>query len=116
MKDIIPNISDSDVKRIIARDFSEVEFAEIDRTLAKYQSESQKGMNRVYAAILKLAGGDLGLLEEYTEKAIRDFRDVITLSETPSYTERAFDDDLSENEMHYLINADWKQYQEWLNK
>jgi hypothetical protein len=114
MEQNIPIINDADIKRIIERDFSRSQLAEIRKTLSQYKSENETGRNRVYAGILKLAKSDIVLLGLYTKKANNDFRDVISLAEYPNYSKHAFDD-LSENEIAKLISDDWKQYQSWLN-
>ena len=112
----IPNISDSDITRIIKRDFPHSDFDKIEATLSMYKSESQKGRNRIYAAILKLSNGNFELIKKYVEKAIADYRDIIALSEYPHYSKHSFDDNLSENEKEKLIEEDWKQYENWLHK
>jgi hypothetical protein len=116
MEQRIPNVTDSDIKRIIKRDFPQFEITEIENILKMYRAESEKGRNRVYASILKLSNGNIDLMEEYIEKANRDYRDVIALSEYPNYSEYAFDDNLSEKKEKQLINDDWVQYEDWLKK
>jgi len=116
MEQKIPKISDSDIKRIIKRDFPQSEFAEVESILQMYKSESKGGRNRVFASILKLSDGNIELIKKFVEKANYDFRDVISLSEYPNYTEHAFDDDLPEQKKKQLISDDWNQYSYWLSK
>lgn len=116
MEQKIPKISYGDIKRIINRDFPQSEFAGIESILKEYKSKSEGGRNRVFASILKLSGGNLELVKKFVEKANYDFRDVISMSEYPNYTEHAFDDDLPEIKKKQLINEDWSQYECWLNK
>lgn len=116
MKQPIAKVSDEDIKRIIIRDFPKNEFSEIESILQSYRSESKSGANRVYAAVLKLSIGDFNLLKNYIEKAKRDYRDVIAMSEYPSYSKYALNDNLTNFEEQKLINEDWIQYQSWLNK
>ncbi|WP_276133856.1 hypothetical protein [Polluticoccus soli] len=115
MEDKIPNITDADIERIVRRDFSQVAFADVIGTLKKYESETEQGRNRVWASILKLAGGDIELLRLYVEKACYDYRDVIAAAEYPKYTPHAFGD-LLDGKAAPLMDKDWKQYQSWLNK
>ena len=116
MEQKIPNISDRDVKRIVERDFPQLEFTEIESILGAYKSESIKGKNRVYASILKLSTGNIELIKKYVEKANNDYRDVIALAEYPNYSEYAFDNDLTAEKKKQLISDDWTQYEEWLKE
>ena len=116
MQQKIPTVSDADIKRIVRRDFSEVEFAEIENILGVYKSESNKGKNRIYASILKLSEGKIDLLKMYVDKANDDYRDIIALSEYPRYSEHAFEDDLPEKLKKHLIDDDWIQYQTWFKR
>jgi len=50
------------------------------------------------------------------EDANFDYRDIITLSEYPSYSKYAFETQLSAERKIQLINAEWKQYENWLKK
>ena len=115
MEQFIPNIKDADIQRIVEREFPQSKFVDIETILKMYVSETEKGKNRVYASVLKLSEGNIDLLKKYTDKAIIDYRDVISLAEYPDYSKSAFED-LLENEEEQLINDDWAQYQDWLNK
>jgi predicted RNA-binding protein len=114
MEQRIPNISDSDIERIIKRDFPRFEIIKIAEILKMYKSESIKGRNRIYASILKLSNGNIEMIKKYVEKANTDYRDVIALSEYPNYSEHAFED-LSVKRKEQLIMEDWTQYEAWLN-
>ena len=116
MEQKIPSITDSDIKRIVRREFPQFDFTEIEDILKMYKSESDRGKNRVYASILKLSNGNIELVKKYVEKANKDYRDVIALAEYPSYSEHAFDDNLPTEKKKQLINDDWKQYEAWINK
>lgn len=116
MEQLIPNINDDDIKMIVSRDFPLADISEIEGILEDYKSESKKGRNRVYASILKLSNGNIDLLKDYVEKAKRDYRVILALSEFPNYSEIAFDDELSEFKKEEIIKKDWKQYQDWFTK
>jgi hypothetical protein len=84
MEQKIPKISNSDIKRIIEKDFPQFEFSEIESILQMYKSKSEEGRNRIYASILKLSDGNLKLIKKFVEKANYNFRDVISFSEYPN--------------------------------
>jgi uncharacterized protein YqfB (UPF0267 family) len=113
MTEKIPEIKDIDIKRIILRDFSESHFKSVLDILSLYKSGSDKGMNRIYAAILKLSNGNIDLLKTNVAIANVDYRDVISLAEYPNSFEVMFDD-LSDEANDKLTEEDWTQYQEWL--
>jgi len=116
MEQKMPNISYSDIKRIVEREFPKLEFSEIETLLKMYQSESEKGKYRVYASILKLSDGNIESVKRYVEKANIDYRDVIALSEYPNYLDNAFENDLPAEKKKQLIIDDWTQYEAWLNR
>ncbi len=144
MEDRIPRITNDDIKRIIERDFPKNEKDRViktlnryksesekgrnrlhaailkisDRvikTLNRYKSESEKGANRVHAAILKIADGSLEKVEKYVEVAIIDYRDVLSWAEYPSYSKNLFEN-VSYEKKKQRNDDDWQQYNEWLNK
>ncbi|MDA9317121.1 hypothetical protein N9Q58_04315 [Polaribacter sp.] len=115
MEQKIPNIKDAVIKRIVEREFSSVKFTKIEGILKRYQSRNSKGMNRIYAAILKLSNGNIELIKKYVEQANSDYRDIIALAEYPNYSKYDFDENLSKEKEKQLIDSDWKQYEIWLN-
>ena len=144
MEDRIPRITNDDIKRIIERDFPKNERDRVIKTLNRYKSESEKGRNRVYAAILKIrdkviktlsryksegekdanrvhaailkiADGSLEKVEKYVEVAIIDYRDVLSWAEYPSYSKNLFEK-VSYEKKKQRNDDDWQQYNEWLNK
>jgi len=116
MKQKTANVTDSDIERIILRDFARSDLKTVKIILSNYKTEGAKERNRVYASALKLSAGDIDLLEKYVHRANVDYRDLIALSEYPNYTERMLDDDFSGKRKAKLIDDDWRQYQEWLMK
>jgi len=74
------------------------------------------GRDRVQLAILKLAEGSLELLRIHTESAKRDYRDVLTAAEYPEYMEKVFSQGAPSEERQRTIDADWKQYRDWLTR
>lgn len=83
--------------------------------LDEYSEED--GQYRVRLAVLKLAAGDLKRLRYELEGAKRDYRDVLGPAEYPGYTKRMFRiDTLPQDEQQRIIDADWRQYEEWLGR
>ena len=115
MKVKIPKVNQTDIIRIIRRDFPHEKVETIHEILNDYNSNNESGNRRVHASILKLSNGNLNSLIEYVEKAKKDFRDVISLSENPNYWNIAFDESITEKEKNLLISKDWEQYQKWLS-
>lgn len=113
-----PEISPADVERVVRRDFSEQEVADVLRTLEEYGTESfHREKERVQLAVLKLARGNCEKLRYEIECAKCDYRDTLGPAEYPAYTKAIFRiDKLPQEERKRLIDSDWKQYQEWLNK
>ena len=116
-KQPIPKVSDADVSRIVLRDFGAAQGAEAEAVLAGYgKGEGERDPARVRLAILKLAAGDLEILQKHTETACRDYRDVIAWAEYPGYAELPFDPQLTNEVRAKAIADDWKRYQDWLTR
>jgi hypothetical protein len=110
----IPNVSASDVERIIRRDFSANQVPHVLQALAACAPDSAKP-HRVQLACLKLAGGNLDLLKQMVDVAIGDYRDVLSSAEYPRYLkEVAFSSKVPSKERQAIIDSDWEQYQNWL--
>jgi hypothetical protein len=115
MEQKVAKVNNEDIKRIIERDFPVNETDKVINILSKYKSETEKGRNRVHAAILKIANCNAEKIEKYVEVAIVDSRDVLSMAEYPNYT-KFYRNGISDKEKSQLFNDDWKQYNEWLNK
>jgi hypothetical protein len=113
-----PNISSTDVERIVRRDFPADRVAEVLALLSKYGSESwQREPDRVRLAALKLAAGSIERLRYEVEGAKCDYRDVLSPAEYPSYFKRVpRSGALPPEEEQEIIDSDWKQYQDWLTR
>jgi hypothetical protein len=110
----VPDVSQSDVDRIIARDF-ESRACDVVRLLLE-RSDSAFSP-RVLLAILKLAEGNIERFESNLEAARRDWRDVIAYAEYPGYMNATSGAQRSKPEhLDELIEADWAQYQAWLTR
>ena len=113
-----PDVTATDVERVVRRDFPADRTAEVLAMLDEYGTEKwQREADRVRLAVLKLAAGDMQRLRYELEGAKRDYRDVLGPAEYPGYTRRMFRiDKLPEAEQQRIIDADWKQYEEWLTR
>ncbi len=113
-----PTVTSEDVERVIARDFASESSHDAMAILGEYGTDGRyPEHDRVRLAALKLAAGDIGRLREAIEAAKRDYRDVLALAEYPEYS-RSVDPsaNLSASERQRIIDADWKQYSEWLSR
>jgi hypothetical protein len=111
-----PHVRQADVERAVRRDFPAEAVHEVLTMLAEYgKEEYQREKERVQIAVLKLAGGSIEKLCNEIEGAKCDYRDILAASEYPHYTKNAFRiDELTDDEKKALIDADWKQYSDWL--
>jgi hypothetical protein len=113
-----PTISSADIERIVARDFA-AEFAnEVLSILGEFGTEEwQKETNRVRIAALKLAAGSIERLRAAIETGKRDYRDLLALAEYPLYMRSVGpSEQLSPEERQRIIEADWQQYCDWLER
>ena len=107
-----PTVKRADVERVIRRDFPAELFVQVRAVLDEYEDRERE---RVQLAVLKLAGGSMERLRYEIEGAKRDYRDVLGPAEYPGYTKKMFRmSKLPAKEQQRIIDADWKQYQDWL--
>ena len=115
MEQPVPKISETDLGRLLRRDFSSDSVSAAREVLEQYGSEIwHREALRVRAASLKLACGDLERLRIEIDRAKVDFRDVLASAEYPEYSKSSTIKSVSHDEERKIIDADWKQYQEWL--
>jgi hypothetical protein len=111
----IPDVTPLDVKRIVRRDFPEIQFDSVMAALKGYEGNRER--SRVQLAILKLARGSLDALRKHINTATQDFRDVLAPAEYPEYSKLAFRvRELPAAEQQRIIDSDWTQYQDWLRR
>ena len=110
----IPVVTMADLDRIIGRDFPPEDRGQVVNILIKY-GRGDGRRNRVCAAALKLADGDIEQLERYIDAARSDYRDVLAWAEYPAYMDCVLGPK-DESEAKALIDADWKQYQDWFSR
>ena len=110
----IPRVSREDVERVVQRDFAPDNQAAALAIVAAYRGDDGRPY-RVQLAALKLSSGDLDELRDWIEQANLDFRDVLVAAEYPlAFGRRASIEALSEGEQEAIYEADWRQYQTWL--
>lgn len=118
-KQPVPLVTFNDVERIARREFSDEQFSTVITLLKEYGTEAwQRECPRVQLAALKLADGSLEKLRAQIEVAKRDYRDVLAGAEFPAYCKAGFRHlrELLVEERLRIINADRRQYDEWLRK
>ena len=113
-----PTVTAADVERVVRRDFPAERVAEVLGILNEYGTESwQRELDRVRLAALKLAAGDIEQLRRRVDTARQDYRDVLAYAEYPGYMSRVPGPGTRPpDEVQRIIDADWKQYQEWLTR
>jgi hypothetical protein len=118
MNQPIPEVTESDVIRIVQRDFQTEQFDAVISILSNYGTEDwQHGVNRVRLAVLKLADGDLQALQREIDVAQKDYRDVLASAEYPEYMQKVSPSaPPTDLERERIIRADWTQYLAWLNR
>jgi hypothetical protein len=113
-----PTVSRLDVERVIRRDFPSVAPHEVFAVLDRYGVESsERERDRVQLAVLKLARGRMESLRRELEAAKYDYRDTLSAAEYPGYGRRMFHlDTVPAEERQRVIDADWRQYSDWLSR
>jgi len=112
----IPNVSSTDVARVVCRDFPADIVSAVHAILDDYgQASWQREPHRVQLAALKLAAGSVERLRSEIESAKRDYRDVLANAEYPGYFKGVPSSGaLPQEDEQRIIDTDWKQYQDWL--
>jgi hypothetical protein len=120
MPQFVPEVTRSDVERVVRRDFPpEV----VDRVLSLLESYGPEKWhmerNRVHLACLKLVHDDLQSLQRQISVAKFDYRDVVGAAEYPEVFKIGFVgmEKLNASDpsaLEELYRRDWEQYQSWL--
>jgi hypothetical protein len=115
MNQPVPNVSEEDVERVVARDFGSCA-PEARRLLNEYGGETwHREAERVRLAALRIAGGDLEKLRRAIEVAKSDYRDVLMAAEYPEYGKQPRHN-LAAEDVEKVIAEDWKRYSEWFGR
>ena len=103
----IPKVTRADVDRVVRREFGERRLQEVLGTIDAEESP------RVQLAALKIAGGDIErlriLLSHY------DYRDLLAEAESPSHVKPVWTFGERRRQKR-RIEAQWKQYCDWLQR
>ncbi|HKC95324.1 MAG TPA: hypothetical protein VKB81_15005 [Nitrospira sp.] len=114
MEQFVPDVSESDVERIIKRDLP---VEEHDGILEIIRQLEVREKARVVLACLKNSGGDLRKLKYDLAEASGYYREHIGEAEYPNYMKKIFRiDKLSEAEISTIFEKDKNQYLAWLRR
>jgi hypothetical protein len=113
-----PNVTGTDVERVVRRDFPEERIPEVLAMHAEYGRENwHREPDRVRLAVLKLAAGSVERLRTEIESAKCDYRDVLAYAEYARYMKGVPpSEDFPDEKRQQIIDADWKEYQDWLTR
>lgn len=113
MEQFVPDVSDSDVERIIRRELPAEEQDGIREIIRQLEVREKP---RVVLACLKNSGGDVEKLKYNLAEAPGYYREHIGEAEYPNYVKKVFRfDQLSEAEKSRVFEKDKNQYLAWLN-
>ena len=108
----VPDVSDSDVERVITRDWPAEEHEAIRAMIGQVKVRETP---RVILACLKTSNGDTQRLKRNLADAPGYYREIIGDAEYPNYMRKVFRiDKLTDAEQLALIEKDKKQYLNWL--
>ena len=111
----VPDVTPSDVERVVRRDFPTRQFVPVMALLK--EGETGGASVRVQLGALKLAAGNDQKLRLHLESANRDYRDVLAAAEYPEYGRMGMKiHKMSAEEKRVIIDRDSRQYEEWLRK
>ena len=109
-----PSVDESDVERIVRRDYPANVVAEILELIATVEVREKP---RVALACLKIAGGNLDRLRRELSDASGYYREILGEAEYPLATKRwSRIESLPEDEVRAIYDKDWRQYSEWLTR
>jgi hypothetical protein len=113
----VPQVSEADVTRIVARDFPPDQVAAVQGMLTEYGTKDwHREVPRVRLAILKLANGDYRKLSSALKTADQDYRDVLSYAEYPGYFAAISPSEPDPATRARAVIPDWEQYRAWLNR
>jgi len=109
-----PSVSDSDIERVVQRDYPSDLHAAIYEMIRGVKVIEKP---RVIMACLKNANGNFEKLEGELTNASGWWREIISEAEYPNYTKKMFRiDRLSAEEQERIIEKDKSQYLAWLHR
>ena len=113
MAQYVPTVSESDIERIVGRDYPSDVHPAIYEMIRGVDIREKA---RVILACLKNANGDLQKLKGELANATGWWREIISEAEYPNYSKKMFRmDRLSAIEQERIIEKDRNQYLKWLH-
>lgn len=113
MAQYVPTVSESDIERLVRRDYPSDVHAAIHEMIRGVEVREKA---RVIVACLKNGRGDFQKLKGELANASGWWREIIAEAEYPNYTKKMFRiDRLSAEEQERIIEKDKNQYLAWLN-
>jgi hypothetical protein len=109
----VAKVTTLQLESLIAREFPKY-IDEITLKFYKVKGDNPNGINRISAAILKLANKDLSSIDRYIEMANADSRDVLSQAEYPRCSKLKFEE-FDKKRMKSIYLDDWFEYSNWLN-
>ncbi len=119
MSDFVPAVDDGTIQRLIDRDYVDGVSGRVRTLLESYGGKPHHvERDRVRAAVLRLANGDLAEVQRQIAVANVDFRDVIGAAEFPSQMKLGFAGmaRIEAERLQELREQDWKDYCAWLDR
>ena len=112
------DVTPDDVARVVRRDFAPDDVPAALALVAEYGIEDhEREPDRVRAATLKLARGDLTRLRQQVSQAKMDYRDVLSEAEYPMASRQwGRMKKMTDEEQQKIYDADQRQYHEWLTR
>jgi hypothetical protein len=109
-----PEVTKSDLDRIVRRDFPAEQVPVVEELMSKVEVREWP---RVMLACLKLAAGNLDALRYHVADAPGYYRDIISEAEYPHYTKVMFRiERFSDEERQRIYDKDWAQYLSWFQR
>lgn len=113
MAQFVPTVSESDIERVIRRDYPSDVHAAIHEMIRGIEVREKA---RVIVACLKNGAGNFQKLKGELTNADGWWREIISEAEYPAYTKKMFRiDRLSAIEQERIIEKDKNQYLTWLH-
>lgn len=112
-----PDVTDDDVRRVAMREFGPENLSRVLAVLEEFGKQKwNQPSARVRMAVLKMANRDLERLKQAMQIAIEDYRDALSAAEYPRYMREVGFSDVPHELAQRVIDSDWIQYREWLEK
>lgn len=106
-------VTTNQLEKLIAREFPK-HIDEVTLKFYKVKGDNPNGINRISAAIVKLANKDLSTLDRFIEMASADYRDILSQAEYPRCSKLGFGE-FDKKKMKSIYLEDWREYSKWLN-